>query len=367
MFSNEIKRLLDKRPIPVDEIQKTLFKSAIVHDAEDLILVAKLARMDQVIGDEFLAIPSISILPAWGKDGIQELKKIMIDGLHSSDAQNLLLTIASGAKISSANLMFLHEDWFEKCQLQNSSEIQTEAQKVIREIMLAQATDLKLRSIIINNLTMAMGFMSGESHSSPAVEYFFSEFTDTLIVINKNLIEEFELLLESAPDREEDLQNFLFQNPIFLDPLAIEIRSKHELGSEFKTDFVIKRLNNEYVLVEIEKSTDRIFTQKGVFHSELTEAIAQVRDFQAWIHDNIAYARNTLPEIRRPEGLLVIGRKSSLNPEMIKRLDEENFSRRGHIKIITYDDLLYQAKIIYSNLITHPKKVKGKTIIKNNV
>jgi hypothetical protein len=102
----------------------------------------------------------------------------------------------------------------------------------------------------------------------------------------------------------------------------------------------VRRITNEYVLIEIENSTDRLFTQDGSFSSHLMKAIAQVRDFQAWVSDNIAYAQTKLPGIRHPEGLVVIGRRNELSPSMDRRLAEENFSRHGHIRIVTFDDLL---------------------------
>ncbi|HHV63162.1 MAG TPA: DUF4263 domain-containing protein [Firmicutes bacterium] len=98
---------------------------------------------------------------------------------------------------------------------------------------------------------------------------------------------------------------------------------------DFITDFVIQRINNEYIVVELESSTDRLFTQKGSLTSGLTEATGQVRDFQSWITDNLAYAQTKLPGIRHPEGLIVLGRRDELDDSMSKRLDEENLGRRG--------------------------------------
>jgi hypothetical protein len=132
------------------------------------------------------------------------------------------------------------------------------------------------------------------------------------------------------------------------------------LGDDFITDYVVRRINNEYLIVEIENSTDQLFNQNGQFSAALTGAVGQVRDFQGWISENIAYARTKLPDIRHPDGLVVIGRRRDLHPEMVRRLEEENFSRRGHIKIVTYDDLLTQASTIYKNMLMRPASFTGK-------
>ena len=78
-----------------------------------------------------------------------------------------------------------------------------------------------------------------------------------------------------------------------LDPFVTVLYTKQELGSDFITDFIVRRINDQYVLVEIENSTDKLFNQTGVFSSELNTAVGQVRDFQAWVSDNIAYAQKT--------------------------------------------------------------------------
>jgi hypothetical protein len=362
MFSDKIERLMNERPIPVERVLEELTNSAQARAPEDLDIVVHLTKMSSLF-DEIIAIPAVSILPAWGKRGLRELKQIIQHGFHSSDAQRLILTIAAGENPSEARLIGIPEDWYDKCSIAITDDLIEESQLIIRELMLEQNTDQRLRATLITNLSMDLTLFSKRKKDHTTVEYFLSAFTDTRLLLNKQLIDEFEYILNRIAKREEDLHKFLFENPIFLDPLAIEIRSKHELGSEFKTDFVLRRLNDEYVLVEVEKSTDKIFTQKGVFHSNLTEAVGQVRDFQAWIHDNIAYARNFLPGIRRPEGLVIIGRRNDLDETMVSRLDEENYSRRGHIKIITYDDLVEQARIIYSNLLSQPTRYKGKKAI----
>jgi hypothetical protein len=179
-------------------------------------------------------------------------------------------------------------------------------------------------------------------------------------MLNKRVLKKFSWLLDSSPEREEDLHQFLFNHPVLLDPLTTEIRSKHELGDDFKPDFVIRRMSDEYCVVELENSKDKLFTKKGAFTSSLIEAISQVRDFQGWIADNIAYAQAKLPGIRHPEGLVVIGRNLDLSDSMRKRLEEENFSRRSYIKIVTYDDLMIQAGAIYKNIFEKPISFKGK-------
>ena len=79
-------------------------------------------------------------------------------------------------------------------------------------------------------------------------------------------------------------------------------------GLEFVTDFVLRRLDNEYVLVEIEKPHDKLFGRGSDFSSKFTHAFGQILGFQEWVDENPAYARKFMPGIPPPRGLPVLGR-----------------------------------------------------------
>ena len=192
------------------------------------------------------------------------------------------------------------------------------------------------------------------------IDYLLSLILDNRLSLSASTIGKLETAVDSLPSREEELQKLLTENPVLLDPFVIDLYSKFQLGSDFITDYVIKRTNNQYVLVEIENSTDKLFNRNGSFSSSLMEAVSQVRDFQAWISDNLSYAQKKLPEIKHPEGLVVIGRSTTLSDIEKKRLAEENHSRRGHIKIVTYDDLLATARSVHKNIVERPAVITSK-------
>ena len=139
--------------------------------------------------------------------------------------------------------------------------------------------------------------------------------------------------------------------PVFLEPLATKIYDKQRLGDDLITDFVIQTLEDKYVLVEIEKPQDLIFTKQNDFSAKFTHAYGQVLDFLAWIDSNIAYAQTKLPNICLPSGLLVIGQSSALNPDQKKKLEYFN-TLNTRIKVITYDEVLLNAQRLYKNIIS---------------
>ena len=179
---------------------------------------------------------------------------------------------------------------------------------------------------------------------------FFNTFTEASIKISKKSIDNFEILIAEHKN-EETYQVFLKNNPVFLEPLATKIYDKQRLGDDLITDFVIQTLEDKYVLVEIEKPQDLIFTKQNDFSAKFTHAYGQVLDFLAWIDSNIAYAQTKLPNICLPSGLLVIGQSSALNPDQKKKLEYFN-TLNTRIKVITYDEVLLNAQRLYKNIIS---------------
>lgn len=149
---------------------------------------------------------------------------------------------------------------------------------------------------------------------------------------------------------EEEYQKFLSLNPVFLEPLADLVLSKQKLGVEFITDFVIRTLNDKYLLVEIEKPQDPIFTQAGDFTANFTHAVGQVLDFQRWVDANGAYAQKLMPLISSPRGLVVIGRSVDMSRERADKLHRFNINS-STIVVLTYDDVLHQSERLLKNIL----------------
>lgn len=164
----------------------------------------------------------------------------------------------------------------------------------------------------------------------------------------EDMIRRFKILLESR-GREEEIQQFLTQNPTLLAPMATQIQPKVKLGSDYVTDFVIHMPDDEYVLVEIEQANHPLYTKAGNLSKEVVHAQRQVKDWRTWIADNISYARDRLPNISEPEAWVIIGRGDSLSRRNKQALRREN-KESPYIKTLTYDDLIDHAKAFLRNL-----------------
>jgi hypothetical protein len=148
---------------------------------------------------------------------------------------------------------------------------------------------------------------------------------------------------------EERYQEFLSLHPVILDPLAAEVISKQRLGLEYATDFAVRSHDDRWLLVEIERPQDELFTKGNDFRERFTHAFGQVLDFHHWVDDNVAYAQRHMPHIASPHGLLVIGLRSRLTDLQQSKLRRFCGNSR-RIDVQTYDDLWKRATSLYENL-----------------
>jgi hypothetical protein len=63
----------------------------------------------------------------------------------------------------------------------------------------------------------------------------------------------------------------------------------------------------------------------------------QVLDWQAWLHENLAYARKLMPHIEYPLGYIFIGRRADLTGSSVQRLRRMQHEHRRVLEIHTLD------------------------------
>jgi Domain of unknown function (DUF4263) len=318
----DIRELIDRRPIPVDEVLALI---AVIcrtasDDANGLEAILLIARMNSIM-DEILSEPAKAALLAFGGAGLRALAELTAK--YDPWALRVILCAAMGDAPSTADLSYVPDEWAEACGIQISDALRAEAMLLLRELALSSWQGNKGNSLLQLALTQIMIY-SNKPEVATRYEFLLDLIFDLRLKLSRHDIEEFEALLDDGPKREEEIQKFLEDHPLLIDIAAVEMISKQRLGVDFVTDFVVKRINNEHVVVEIENSTDPLFTAKGTLTRELLEAISQVEDFISWIYDNQAYAESLMPGMKHPSGLVIIGRRSTLTPV----LDTQAFSAK---------------------------------------
>jgi len=176
------------------------------------------------------------------------------------------------------------------------------------------------------------------------------------------LLNDYKALLDSNPEREEILQVFLRNHPALLCPTHTRVWPKLALGAR-ETDFVFLEASGDYVLVELERSTHRLFRKDGDSTQALNHARGQVIDWKRYLEDNLATVQREVGLVgisANPKSLIVIGRSQFLTLQHRRKLVSiENESPR--LKIMTYDDVYESAKAVIQNLLGTIWEVYGNT------
>jgi len=164
----------------------------------------------------------------------------------------------------------------------------------------------------------------------------------------QSVITEFEALLGGP---EEPAHQFLKRHPELLSPTHKRVWSKLPLGNRI-TDFVFCGQNEDYLLVEIESPVREVFRRDGQQREQLTHAIDQITDWRIFIENNLATVRNELGLTGisvNPDSLVVIGRTSGITEENRRKLATIQ-NQNPKLRILTYDDVIQNAKAVAENL-----------------
>lgn len=157
-------------------------------------------------------------------------------------------------------------------------------------------------------------------------------------------------ILNRQSDNEPIFQTFFEQHPLLLDPRAFQVWAKPDFHGRHEPDFVIRRYDDSYVIVEIETPKKLLVTQRGHLSANATHAVNQVLEYQDYLRTHIADAIRVFPQFTSSIGLVVVGRESLLNAKQKGMLRMEN-QGRTFMRIVGFDSLADTSKTITNNLI----------------
>lgn len=180
----------------------------------------------------------------------------------------------------------------------------------------------------------------------------FREYTQAAKYIKQieTALEQLSDLLQSNHRNEHELQRCLTRHPILFGTEYCRIISKHRLGSEYEMDYALEKYDGTFDLVEIEASTLKLYNSNGDPAAKLIHAEQQVLDWQSWIEEKNLYAKERLAGVAMPRGFVIIGRSSKMAGHEKKKLVRRNLAHRGHIEILTYDNLLDKCKTLLQRI-----------------
>lgn len=302
-----------------------------------------------------LQAPSASCLLLFGEAGLRELSDIAIKGLDSrraSMSMELLANIAAGSATAPLSLMWWTEmvDRLDAFLLAHP-ELEEKAQRRLVDIVLAfqDEDDVTHRvGSALSNLTMS---------AKPAARKLFAAISARWLAISAPVLAEYRKLIVDQPDREPVFQSFLTAHPHVLDPFAVEVWPQPDLYGFRSPDYIIRRADNSYVVVEIECPGKALVTAGNQVTFELTHAVSQVTDYDHYLMSKYGDLRLHFPAWDMPELLVVCGVESSLSAE--QKIALRNFNRGSRAKAVGFDWLADRAEAVSSNVVRGEIKVTG--------
>lgn len=175
-------------------------------------------------------------------------------------------------------------------------------------------------------------------------------------------IDEFEHLLRNQPNAEEEVfHDFLFKNPELLDLYGrVESKPRFHYPTEesptgkifVEPDFLIAYPHNTYRLVELERPSKQMATEKGPPRSGVVQAVWQLAEWQTFIQDYYYLIKEKYSGINSKCSYMIIISRSiervhggKISKDYYSGLLKAQFGPEK--QILTYDDLLSLAKSAY--------------------
>lgn len=162
----------------------------------------------------------------------------------------------------------------------------------------------------------------------------------------------YETLQKEFSSDEAKFHEFFESFPHFLDPVAVEVWSKPDLHGAYEPDFVIRRIDGSYLIVEIECPSKKIVTQRGLISAQTNHALTQVLEYKDFLCKRMGQVDSYFPGFIEPECLVVIGNQASLTDNQKSLLMREN-EIRHNVRIVGFDWLQNRAEAVIANSSGH--------------
>ena len=192
--------------------------------------------------------------------------------------------------------------------------------------------------------------LTATTATTAAVKPLFLAMCTRWLSVGPATLSEYENLLHDRSNDEPAFHSFFEDHPQLLDPMAFEVWSKPNLRGAVEPDFVIRRFDGTYLMVEIKTPGKALVTSSANLSAQTTHAITQVLQYRDFLVQRSIEASKTFPEFQTPDCLVVIGLEQRLNAKQQTTLRSENSNRCG-VRIAGFDWLSERARTMTRNLI----------------
>ncbi|HET7550621.1 MAG TPA: Shedu anti-phage system protein SduA domain-containing protein [Gemmatimonadaceae bacterium] len=231
--------------------------------------------------------------------------------------------------------------------LVRTPELHAIARRELREYVLSIPDEYTAISAIGSQLHMNM------QGSGATARELITALALRALAVSRPTLDIYERLITTAGDDEPAFQSFLEKHPHLLDPMALEVWPRPDLAGAREPDFIIRRRDDTYVIVEIEVPNKPLMTAGNQPSAHATHAIAQATDYRSFLMERFPTAAAHFPHFSEPECLVVIGLERTLTDEQRAALARDNRDRH-RLRTVGFDWLAQRAETIAQNVIEAP-------------
>jgi hypothetical protein len=148
---------------------------------------------------------------------------------------------------------------------------------------------------------------------------------------------------------EPTFQRFFTGHPQILDPMASQVWSQPDFHGAYEPDFVIRRADDSYLIVEIETPGKQIITLAEQLSASAAHAEKQATDYRRFLSERVVEARNHFSEYLDADCLVIIGLENRLTQPQANSLANVNASRH-RVRIAGFDWIASRAHAIIENM-----------------
>ncbi|MGJ5071268.1 Shedu anti-phage system protein SduA domain-containing protein [Bradyrhizobium oligotrophicum] len=343
---------MDHVPSFADPHSFYAFLRAAIEDGGTASL-AKIGELAAVERELEIKGPCVAALACWGDAGFSVMVQNALRNTTSKDTSAAIKTLAliAARKPLSSTAAFIIDQ--ATVDLINGRLAQTNLADTARQRLAELVMSLRSEDLLI---PLGVSFTQVSFADSDAAGEIVAAISAKWLGFGPRELDQCEQILEQSPEDEPALHSFFEQYPQVIDPLAVEVWSKPDFHGFKEPDFLIRRSDNSYIVVEIENAAKPIMTQSNQPTSYVTQAVKQANDYRAFLRERLAEAKKHFPRLDDPDSLVVIGMERTLSGPQKEALRQENYSR-NKLRIVGFDELLIRSRAIISNVIASKVRV----------
>jgi len=216
------------------------------------------------------------------------------------------------------------------------------AKRALHDVILAAPADELL-------IAMSQSHMHLSQHGEDLATEVVAAMAGKWFRFGDSALRALEQLIQDTPNDEPAFQSYFCRYPQVLDPMAAQVWDRPNFHGALIPDFVIRRADDTYLVVEIETPGKLLVTKAGQLSAQAIQAEKQALDYETFLSERVLEARHHFPRFGRAECLVVIGQERDLSDGQSKSLRIAN-ARRQDLKVVGFDWLVERARRVVSNV-----------------